>query len=238
MTSNAWSELATDYEQARQRSDSLDRILEWPAQRAALGDVTGQRILDVGCGSGAKAVALAKDGAAEVLGIDITDTFTVHDQDNVNLVQGDLSDLASVPATRGKTFDTILFFQTLGYSRDQVRTLTDARDLLAPGGQILVQRSHPIRFAVEQAEANGTSLGEEYYSTERYAYRSGWNPSISLTHSNETVSTILNTFVGAGLALDAVIEPELPTEDKDRYPHKQAWLNKHLGVIIFVLSVR
>ena len=238
MTPNAWDELATDYEQARQRADSLDRILEWPAQRAVLGDVTGQRILDVGCGSGAKALILAEEGAVEVLGVDITDTFTDHDRDNVDLVQGDLSDLASVPATRGRLFDRILFFQTLGYARDQVRTLTEARNLLAPDGRILVQRSHPVRYAVERAETNGTSLGEEYYSTQRYTYRSGWNPSVSLTHSNETVSTIINTFVDAGLTIDAAVEPELSADDQQRYPHKQACLDKYLGVIIFVLSVR
>jgi SAM-dependent methyltransferase len=96
MTSNAWADLATDYERARQRSDSLDRILEWPAQRELLGDVTRQRILDVGCGSGAKAVALAEDGATEVIGVDITDAFADQDQENVHLVQGDLSDQASV----------------------------------------------------------------------------------------------------------------------------------------------
>lgn len=61
---HAWDGLAGDYELARQRLDSFDRLLEWPTQRAILGDVTGQRILDVGCGSGAKAVTLAEDGAA------------------------------------------------------------------------------------------------------------------------------------------------------------------------------
>lgn len=238
MTPSAWDDLAVDYEHARQLPDSLDRILEWPAQQAALGDVTGLRILDVGCGSGAKALAFADHGAAEVLGIDISGTFTAHDDRNVELVQGDLSDLASVPATHGRRFDKILFFQSIGYSRNQVQTLTDARTLLAPGGQILVQRSHPIRYAVERAEANGTSLGEEYYSTQRYSYRSAWNKSVSLTHSNETVSTMLNAFAAAGLTVDAAIEPELSADARERYPHKQEWLNQHLGVILFVLSTR
>lgn len=239
MAPNAWDELAPAYELARSRLDSFDRILEWPAQQAVLGDVTGLRILDVGCGSGAKVVALAESGAAEVVGVDITDAFAAHDHASVDLVQGDLSDLASVPVLRGRTFDKIVFFQSLGYARDQVQTLTEAKALLAPGGQILVERSHPIRYAVERTEANGTSLGEEYYSTERsYTYQSGWDPSVSLTHSNETVSTILNTFASAGLAIDAVVEPQLTDEDRQRFPHKQAWLNTYLGVIIFVLSVR
>lgn len=238
MAPNAWDDLAPAYEQARNRLDSFDRILEWPAQQAVLGDVTGLRILDVGCGSGAKAVALAGSGAAEVVGVDIAEAFVPHDHANVTLVQGDLSDLASVSVLRGRTFDKILFFQSLGYARDQTQTLTEAKALLGPGGQILVQRSHPIRYAVERAEANGTSLGEEYYSTERYSYHSGWDPLISLTHSNETVSTILNTFASAGLSIDEVVEPQLTDEDRQQFPHKQTWLNTYLGVILFVLSAR
>ncbi|GIE99727.1 hypothetical protein [Paractinoplanes rishiriensis] len=44
--SQAWQELAADYERARAREDSLDRLVEWPAERDILGDVAGRSILD------------------------------------------------------------------------------------------------------------------------------------------------------------------------------------------------
>jgi hypothetical protein len=44
---------------------------------------------------------------------------------------------------------------------------------------------------------------------------------------------MLNTFATAGLRVDRAIEPELAPEDRKSYPHKQAWLNEHLGVILF-----
>jgi hypothetical protein len=37
-SSGPWENLASSYE-LRAREDSLDRIVEWPAQRALLGDV-------------------------------------------------------------------------------------------------------------------------------------------------------------------------------------------------------
>ena len=52
--SQPWQELAADYERARAREDSLDRLVEWPAERDVLGDVTGHSILDLGCGNGGK----------------------------------------------------------------------------------------------------------------------------------------------------------------------------------------
>lgn len=53
--SQPWLDLAQDYELARTRDDSLDRLVEWPAQREVLGDVTGLSVLDLGCGNGGQA---------------------------------------------------------------------------------------------------------------------------------------------------------------------------------------
>ena len=52
--SRPWQSLSTGFEQARAREDSLDRLVEWPAERALLGDVTGLAVLDAGCGNGSK----------------------------------------------------------------------------------------------------------------------------------------------------------------------------------------
>jgi SAM-dependent methyltransferase len=233
--SERWRELAGDYETARQRPDSFDRILEWPLQREVVGDPRGLRILDLGCGSGAKAVHWAHHGATEVIGVDISGQFVDDLPGNVQLINGDLSDPGGIGEVRGRFYDRILFLQSLGYARDQVHTLRCARDMLAPQGRIIVQRSHPVRFAVERAEANGTSLGEEYYSTDPYQYASGWNAKVTLTRSTHTIADMLNVFAAAGLHIERAIEPQLTPEDRHRYPHKQRWLDKHLGVILFVL---
>jgi hypothetical protein len=34
---------------------------------------------------------------------------------------------------------------------------------------------------------------------------------------------------------DVAVEPQLGQHDRRRFPHKQAWLDKHLGMIIFRL---
>src|SRR4051812_12925925 len=92
-----WPELAADYERARGREDSLDRLVEWPAERDLLGDVTGRSILDLGCGNGGKLAELARDGAVACAGVDIGGNFITSAPADVELIQGDLSDPYSLP---------------------------------------------------------------------------------------------------------------------------------------------
>ena len=74
-TAATWKALADSYETARTRPDSFDVLMEFPAQLSLIGDVAGKRILDLACGSGAKAIYLARQGAGEVVGVDISETF-------------------------------------------------------------------------------------------------------------------------------------------------------------------
>ncbi len=234
-SSRPWQTLASGFEQARAREDSLDRLVEWPAQRAFLGDVTGLAVLDAGCGNGAKIAQLASEGAGASVGVDISGNF-ITPPPGVELVEGDLSDLAAVPGLAGRRFDRILFLQSFGYAADGVKALRTASEVLTEDGFILLTRTQPIRYAIERAEQNGTSLGEEYFATESFAYRHhNWNDQVTLTKRPYTMSDLLNTFSAAGLWIEAAVEPQMPAEAADRYPHKQAVMNKYLGILMFKL---
>lgn len=210
-----WVGLAQDYERARIRVDSLDRLVEWPAERAMLGDIAGCSVLDVGCGNGGN--------------------FIAEESPNLQLINGDLNELESMPELSGRVFDRIMFLQSFGYATDPVRTLRTAKSFLADDGFILLTRTQPIRYALERAEANNTSLGEEYFSSAQFSYRSGWNDQIMLTKRAYTISSLINTFTAAGLRIETTIEPQLSEDDRRRYPHKQDWMNKYLGILIFKL---
>jgi SAM-dependent methyltransferase len=233
--SRPWQTLSSGFEQARAREDSLDRLVEWPAQRALLGDVTGLAVLDAGCGNGAKIAELAGDGATASVGVDISGSF-IAPPPGVELIEGDLSDLAAVPGLAGRRFDRILFLQSFGYAADPVHALRIAREMLTNDGFILLTRTQPVRYAIEQAEQNQTSLGEEYFATESFAYRHrSWDEQVTLTKRPYTMSDLLNTFSAAGLWIETAVEPRMPAEAAERFPHKQAVMNKYLGILMFKL---
>jgi len=62
--------------------------------------------------------------------------------------------------------------------------------MLAEDGYILLTRTQPIRYAIERAEENATSLGEEYFATESFAYRHrNWNEQVTLTSARTRCRT-------------------------------------------------
>jgi len=233
--SRPWLQLTSDYESARQREDSLDRLVEWPAQRTCLGDITGCRILDLGCGNGGKLAELVQAGAGPSVGVDIGGKFIENQPSGLELVEGDLSDLDSIAAVQGQLFDRIMFLQSFGYASDPVHTLQMARRMLTTDGFILLTRTQPIRYALERTERNGTSLGEEYFNSGDFSYQSKWNEEITLTKRPYTMSDLLNAFSSAGLWIESTLEPRMSEELGRLYPHKQAWMNRYLGILIFVL---
>jgi SAM-dependent methyltransferase len=200
-----------------------------------LGDVSGLSILDLGCGNGAKLAELAADGATECVGVDVSGHFIDDHPNGWTLVQGDINALDSLEAVRGRQFNRILFLQSFGYATDPVATLRQAVRLLAEDGIILLTRTHPVRYAVERAERNGTSLGEEYYARGSWSGDSRWGSGISLTKRTYTVADLLNVFGQAGLWIEGAAEPEFPEAARRRFPHKAAWMDKHLGILIFRL---
>ena len=60
----------SNYLQIRADKDNYNDMIEQPAVFNLLGDVRGKRVLDIGCGYGTTAAAVAAAGAASVLGID------------------------------------------------------------------------------------------------------------------------------------------------------------------------
>jgi 2-polyprenyl-3-methyl-5-hydroxy-6-metoxy-1,4-benzoquinol methylase len=237
---DAWNKLATGYERSRTRPGSIDSIMEFPAQLEFLGDVAGLRILDVGCGSGAKARELSERGAVEVVGIDISDAFIDAAKEaslpeGVSFVRGDFNRLDEIEGLRVRLFDLVVCFQVMGFASEPGAVLRSMASLLAPRGRIVIQTPSPIRFAIDKAERFGLPLSAAYRMSPMISYRSGWNPDVVLEHRTPMISDTLNAFATAGLYVARCWEPDLSVEARAEFPETATWFDKYGGVVLYEL---
>jgi SAM-dependent methyltransferase len=102
-----------------------------------LGIGPGQRVLDVGCGSGVYLRAAA-DRGAEVAGLDASEALLDIARRRVpeaDLRRGDLQFLPYGDAS----FDVVSGFNSFFFAADMVAALREARRVAKPGGTVLIQ---------------------------------------------------------------------------------------------------
>ncbi len=112
-----------------------------------LSPLKGQRVLDVGCGGGLLSEAMARHGAAEVLGIDLSPkalgVAELHAMDaevmNVRYREVPVEQLA---AEQPASFDTVTCLEMLEHVPDPASVIRACRDLVKPGGYVFFSTLH------------------------------------------------------------------------------------------------
>jgi SAM-dependent methyltransferase len=113
-----------------QRARDRDRLVRSHARRA-----DGGAILDVGCGPGEFLVRQRDKRGRVVTGVDMKDYSAPMRELGIPFVHGAIYDHDWGEAT----FDVITMWHSLARDYDPRRALCTARDLLAPGGRIVVE---------------------------------------------------------------------------------------------------
>ena len=116
---------------------------KWERLADAISPLQGRRVLDVGCGSGYHCWRMRGAGASEVIGIDPTPLFVLQ----FKAIQKYLGDstvhvlpltLEQLP-TKLRVFDTVFSMGVLYHRRSPIDHLTDLRDTLVPGGELVLE---------------------------------------------------------------------------------------------------
>lgn len=118
---------------------------DWKWQRLLPGlhPLEGRRVLDVGCGSGYHCWRMLGAGASEVIGIDPTPLFVLQfkalqkylQQSGIHVLPVGIE---AVP-TKLRAFDTVFSMGVLYHRRSPIDHLTDLRDALVTGGQLVLE---------------------------------------------------------------------------------------------------
>ena len=116
---------------------------KWDRLAYAIDSLADRRVLDVGCGSGYHCWRMKGAGAAEVIGIDPTPLFVLQFKAiqrylNIDTVHVLPLTLEQLPP-KMKTFDTTFSMGVLYHRRSPIEHLTDLRDTLISGGQLVLE---------------------------------------------------------------------------------------------------
>jgi ubiquinone/menaquinone biosynthesis C-methylase UbiE len=116
-----------------------------------LGDVKGKRVLELGCGTGETAVALAQQGAV-VIGIDTSEERLAiarargdDAEVRVDWHHGDLADLAFL---RADSIDVVVSIHVLSEVDDAARLFRQVERVLRPNAPFVFSAEHPVALCV------------------------------------------------------------------------------------------
>ncbi|MGN9841500.1 class I SAM-dependent methyltransferase [Nonomuraea sp. H19] len=178
-----------------------------PAMLQLAGDVSGARILDVGCGAGHYAAELSARGA-QVVGIEGSATLLRHAQARVNgqaeLLLHDLEEPLGFAADA--SFDGVVCALVYEHVRNRVQLLGELRRVLRPGGWLLVSTTHPT--------ADWRHFGGSYFSHDWRDLPLG-DSGLSIHYQRMPLETFLGELLAAGFLLEQLIEPRPTTNLRD-----------------------
>ncbi|MCK1336654.1 class I SAM-dependent methyltransferase [Bradyrhizobium sp. 38] len=207
------------YCQLPRQVQGLSGAPEWPAIRALLPNLAGKRIVDLGCGFGWASRWMREQGAASVLGIDLSENMISRAQEftREDAITYQMADLETLELPEG-TFDLAYSALTFHYVRDFKRLARMVHRSLAPGADFVFTVEHPIFMAATYPRWIEDEDGRKTWPVNRYFVegerQTDWFVK-GVVKYHRTISTTLNALIQAGFTIKAV-EEFAPSPDQIR----------------------
>jgi ubiquinone/menaquinone biosynthesis C-methylase UbiE len=203
---DAYEELAEAYA-AKIDTKAHNAYCERPGTLSLLPPVEGLDVLDAGCGPGAYAELLARQGA-RVVGVDASPRMLALAKaragSGATFYRADLG--GTLPFLEDEQFHLVLAALVLDYIADWTIVLGEFHRVLKPGGLLVFSIGHPAFDAV-------------YFRTEKYAETEqvssvwkGFGVRVEMPTHRRPLSAVFNPVMRAGFELVEILEPQ-PTED-------------------------
>jgi SAM-dependent methyltransferase len=180
-------------------------------QLQLLGDVSGKRTLEIGCGGGQNTLALATRGALAT-GVDLSDaqiafarTLAAREGVDATFLQSNAEDLSGLPDS---SHDLALSSFAFQFVEHMDRCLAEIVRVLRPGGLLVFSVNHPFFYCVGES---GDMRIEYSYFDHIYWYdweQDGMPTKPRMTEYQRTVSDWYRLLRGAGLEVLDILEPE------------------------------
>ncbi|WP_043622529.1 bifunctional 2-polyprenyl-6-hydroxyphenol methylase/3-demethylubiquinol 3-O-methyltransferase UbiG [Ensifer sp. ZNC0028] len=204
------------YSQLGRSVHGLAGAAEWPAIRALLPDLSGNRVVDLGCGYGWFSRYAREAGAAHVLGLDLSEKMIARAKADTSDAAIDyrIADLDQLDLPEA-SFDFAYSSLAFHYVEDFGRLAATIHRALAPGAHFVFTIEHPIYMASLNPGWRITD-GERTWPVDHYSAEgprtTNWLAKGVIKH-HRTIGTTLNTLMSVGFAIRHVQEWR-PTEEQ------------------------
>jgi len=207
------------YSRLNRSVDGLDSAPEWPALRALLPNLRGRGVLDLGCGFGWFCRWARQQGAARVLGIDVSERMLAQsraatDDPAIAYTRADMEDL-ELPS---RSFDLIYSSLAFHYVENLNRLMALVHRSLVPDGSLVFSVEHPIFTAPARPGWFRDADGGNAWPVDSYLYEgprsTDWLTK-GVIKQHRALATYLNMLIRLGFAI-AHVEEWGPTEEQIR----------------------
>lgn len=203
-------EFFAGYSQLGRQVHGLAGAAEWPAVKALLPDLAGKRVVDLGCGFGWFARFARAQGAASVLGVDLSERMIARAKADTSdsAVEYRIADLEHLELAEA-SFDFAYSSLAFHYVGDFGRLARCVYDALTPGSDFLFTIEHPIYMAPAHPGWIVDAEGRRAWPIDRYSVE---GPRVTdwlakgVVKQHRTIGTTLNTLIAAGFTIRHVEE--------------------------------
>lgn len=210
------------YSQFPRSRDGLAAAAEWPSLRGMLPELSGRRVLDLGCGFGYFAQWAVGQGAAEVVGLDLSENMLAAARDNCAglPVRFERADLETADFGTG-AYDLVFSSLAVHYIADFDSLCARVRRALKADGHFVFSMEHPVFAARANPEfmtdAEGYMVGAVNDYLREGQRLTNWIADGVVKH-HRLISTTINALQGVGLRLDHIDEWSAKDADIAAHP--------------------
>lgn len=202
------------YMELRSSGKNYNELLEQPAMRKLLPELTDKAVLDLGCGFGENCRGFVSLGADRVTGLDISEKMLDAarertDSDKITYIHMDMTDISRL----SETFDFIYSSLAFHYVENFGKLAEDIYSRLNPGGRLMFSQEHPIATATvngsghynynDNGEAVSYTMADYSLSGKRTVH---WYVD-GVEKYHRTMGEIITALARAGFRIEEMVEP-------------------------------